>query len=94
MAKHFIKVTNRYSTKSRVQELILMNLEELDHVLVAKKQDTTNLIRNAYQRAIKQHTGSGAIPKLKEYDGDHAKVFQVENVIHLTSYEVKVDFSH
>jgi len=94
MSKQFIKVTATYSAKTRVAALISNNLQEFNHSLVAKKLDATNLIRNGYQRAIRQHTGSGSIPPLKEHEVDNAKVFEVENVIKLTVYEVVNDFSH
>lgn len=95
MSKHFIKVTQNYSTKNRVQELVLNSLTILDHTLCANLSDAKKLIKKNFNSAINSYNGRAKLPELRDFEpNDKTTTFSVEDVITLQVYQVSIDFSH
>lgn len=95
MSKHFIKVTQTYSTKNRAQELVLNSLEILDHTLCTNLADAKKLIKKNFNSAINLYTGRAKLPELKDYEvSEKQTMFSIEDVIVIQVYKVSIDFTH
>lgn len=94
MAKQFIRVSKTYSTKNKLQLLILHKLQKLDHTLTLNHVDASRLIKKLYDEAVKEYKGTAAIPELKTYENDKTTNYHVEDVIYIHVYTVSTDFSH
>lgn len=90
MAKQFIKVSNRYSTKNKLQELISNELYKLDRVLCNDGLEAKKTIEIAYKTALEQYKGHAKQLPLKDFVFNKAITqYSVEDVIVLDVYAVK-----
>lgn len=94
MTKTLIKVTNTYSTKNKLQKQIFENLQALDLTLCKELSDAIKLINLAFKDAINNYQGVARKPELKSFlDDKKTTVFYIEDVIYLSMYTVKYDFT-
>lgn len=94
MAKQFTKVTKTYSTKNKLQLLILNQLDTVDGLLFSNKSEAVNHIKQLYENALIMYAGKAAVPELKSFvSTDNDTVFHVEDVIHISIYNVQLDLS-
>lgn len=94
MAKTFTKVTKTYSTKNKLQRLILEELSLADCTLFPNPKQAISFINQSYESALKSYKGNAAVPPLKSHDASKEEVlFYVEDVIYISMYNVKSDFS-
>lgn len=95
MSKHFIKVTQTYATKNKVQELCLKGLIHLDHTLCHDFRQANEFIKTNYNTAINSYVGRAKLPELREDFSDKTlTIFTVEDVIVIKVYEVTKDFTN
>jgi len=94
MAKQFTKVTKTYSTKNKLQQLILQHLELVDGTLYPNKTAAVTSIKKLYEVALKSYKGKAVVPKLDYFQANKKDlVYQVEDVIHISIYNVQTDVS-
>lgn len=94
MSKQFTKVTKSYSTKNKLQLLILQQLMTVDFILFTNKQHASNYIKQLYENALRQYKGNAAVPELKTFEGNKNDThYYVDEVIHISIYNVKNDLS-
>ena len=94
MAKQFTKVTKTYSTKNKLQRLILEELQLADCSLFTTPKEARNFINQLYENALKHYKGSAAVPPLRRHEANQTEVlFYVEDVIYISMYNVKIDYS-
>jgi phosphatidylglycerophosphatase A len=94
MAKQFAKVTQTYSTKNKLQQVILERLEPISGTLFKDKKEATESIKTLFKSALDDYKGRAAVPELKNFIGskdDH--VYYVDEVISISIYNVKNDLS-
>lgn len=95
MSKHFIKVTQTYATKNRVQELCLNELIILDHLLCCNFKEAKEMIKTQFDIAINSYKGRAKLPELRDFEPNNkTTTFSVEDVITLQVYKVSTDFPH
>lgn len=94
MAKQFTKVTKTYSTKNKLQHLILKEMLSADCLLFMGRTEAENYIKQLYENALKSYKGNASVPPLKWHDANKPKVlYYVEDVIYISIYQVKTDLS-
>ena len=94
MAKQFTKVTKTYSTKNKLQLLILKELELIDGILFSNPTDATTYINQLYKNALESYKGNAAVPQLKRHESTNKIMsFYVDDVISISMYNVKTDLS-
>lgn len=90
MAKQFIKVSSRYTTKNKLQELISNELYKLDRVLCNDGLEANKVIETAYKTALEQYKGHAKQLPLKDFVFNKTMTqYSVEDVIVLNVYTVK-----
>ncbi|QYS86323.1 hypothetical protein JJC03_15595 [Flavobacterium oreochromis] len=95
MSKDFIKVTQSYSTKNRVQELVLNSLIILDHTLSSDIGAAKKMIKKNFNSGVNSYNGRAKLPELREYQPDNnTTTFIVDDVIIIQVYKVSIDFTH
>ena len=93
MSKQFTKVTKTYSTKNKLQLLILNELNTVDSILFITKSEATDYIVKLYKNALIKYKGNAAIPDLKRHESHENICFYVDDVINIAMYNVKTDLS-
>lgn len=94
MAKQFTKVTKTYSTKNKLQRLILEELQLADCSLFTNPKEGRNFINQLYESALKSYKGNAAVPPLKTHESNQTEVLiYVEDVIYISIYKLKNDLS-
>ncbi|MEO6176796.1 MAG: hypothetical protein ABIP27_16715 [Flavobacterium circumlabens] len=94
MEKQFTKITKTYSAKNRLCTAILDHFESLDHSLFPNKKEAVNDIKSRFNAALESYKGKAAVPKLECYMfNKNDIVYQVEDVIHISIYNVIDDLS-
>ncbi|MBP4139644.1 hypothetical protein [Flavobacterium geliluteum] len=94
MAKTFTKVTQTYSTKNKLQFLILQHLETVDGFLFENKNEAAGTIKTLFKAALNDYKGKAAIPELKNYEPNNkSHVYHVDEVITISIYNVLTDLS-
>lgn len=93
MAKQFTKVTKTYSTKNKLQLLILNELVTIDCFLFMTKSEETDHIVKLYKSALLAYKGNAAVPELKRHESHENISFYVDDVISISMYNVKTDLS-
>ncbi|MFE3848943.1 hypothetical protein ACFX5D_13305 [Flavobacterium sp. LB3P45] len=94
MAKQFTKVTKTYSTKNKLQLLILNELNTVDCILFSTKSEATEYIVQLYKNALLKYKGNAAVPELKRHESRHQSMsFYVDDVISISMYNVTTDLS-
>jgi hypothetical protein len=93
MAKQFTKVTKTYSTKNKLQLLILNELSAVDCFLFITKSEATDYIVQLYKNALLAYKGNAAVPELKRHESHENMSFYVDDVISISMYNVKTDLS-
>jgi len=90
MAQQFIKVTSRYATKNKLQELLSNELYKLDRVLCNNALEAKQTIKTAYKTAIEQYKGHAKQLPLNRFELQKTVTqYSVEDVIILNVYSVK-----
>lgn len=89
MNKYFVKVTQTYATKNKLQEAIYMALKEVNHTLLEKKNLPTFI--NECEQKVKELNAQ--FPRCKperlaEYRIDNGRCIYVEGVIVINIYQV------
>jgi hypothetical protein len=94
MSKQFTKVTKTYSTKNKLQLLILNELKHIDGVLFANKQEASKYIKQLYGNALSEYKGNASVPQLKTHEATKDDtLFYVDDVISISIYNVQADLS-
>ena len=93
MAKQFTKVTKTYSTKNKLQLLILKELASIDCFLFMTKSEATDYVVQLYNNALLSYKGNAAVPQLKRHESHENISFYVDDVISISMYNVKTDLS-
>lgn len=93
MAKQFTKVTKTYSTKNKLQLLILKELATIDGILFLTKSEATDYIVQLYKNALLSYKGNAAVPELKRHESRENISFYVDDVISISMYNVITDLS-
>lgn len=94
MAKQFTKVTKTYSTKNKLQLLILNELNTVDCILFITKSEATDYIVQLYKNALLKYKGNAAVPQLKRHESTNQSMsFYVDDVISISMYNVEIDLS-
>lgn len=94
MAKQFTKVGKTYSTKNKLQRLILNELAKADGLLFANKTEAVNYIKQLYENALKEYKGNATVQLLNSFEANkNDTVFWVEDVIYISIYNVQTDLS-
>lgn len=94
MAKQFTKVTKTYSTKNKLQGLILQELQLADCLLFSDPKEAKNYINQLYENALKRYKGNATVPALKTHKAcDSEMLTYVEDVIYISTYTLKNDLS-
>ena len=94
MAKQFTKVTKTYSTKNKLQLLILKELELIDGILFSNPTDATTYINQLYKNALESYKGNAAVSELKSFKANENDThYYVDDVISISMYNVKTDLS-
>jgi hypothetical protein len=94
MSKQFTKVTKTYSTKNKLQLLILNELSKADCVLFSNKAKASNNIEQLYQSALRSYKGNAVVPQLKTHEANKDDtLFYVDDVISISMYNVQHDLS-
>lgn len=94
MAKQFTKVTKTYSTKNKLQLLILKELELIDCILFTNATEAGNYVNQLYQNALRNYKGNAAVPELKCFKAtENDTQYYVDDVISISVYKVKTDLS-
>jgi hypothetical protein len=93
MAKQFTKVTKTYSTKNKLQLLILKELATIDGILFLTKSEATDYIVQLYKNALLSYKGNAAVPELKRHEAQGSMSIYVDDVISISVYSVQTDFS-
>lgn len=90
MAKQFIKVSSRYTTKNKLQELISNELYKLDRVLFNDGLEAKKTVESAYKTALEQYKGHAKQLPLNRFELQKTVTqYSVEDVIVLNVYSVK-----
>ena len=94
MAKQFTKVTKTYSTKNKLQLLILNELQDIDCSLFPDKGLASYTIKKLYNNALSAYKGNAAIPELKSFEANKNDThYYVDDVISISMYNVEIDLS-
>lgn len=96
MSKQFAKVTKTYSTKNKLQNTILNELQTVDLTLYPNRQTAKKVIEQLYQNALVNYKGKAAPQTLKSHEPATNKnelIFYVEDVIYISLYNVKIDLT-
>ncbi len=94
MAKQFTKVTKTYSTKNKLQLLILNELKTVDCILFSTKSEATDYIVQLYKNALLKYKGNAVVPQLKRHESTNQSMsFYVDDVISISMYNVEIDLS-
>jgi hypothetical protein len=94
MPKQFTKVTKTYSTKNKLQLLILNELQNIDCTLFKNKEDASKCIKKLYHDALLLYKGNAVVPLLKTHEATkNDTLFYVDDVISISMYNVQDDFS-
>ncbi|MBS7234052.1 hypothetical protein KHA90_23900 [Flavobacterium psychroterrae] len=94
MTKQFVKVTQTYAPKNKLQQIILERLEPISHTLFKDKKEAIESIKALFKSALNDYKGRAAVPELKNFEGsknDH--VYNIDEVINISIYNVKNDLS-
>lgn len=93
MAKTFTKVTKTYSTKNKLQGLILQELQLSDCSLFSDAKEAKNFINQLYENALKLYKGNAAVPELKTHKASDSETLMfVEDVIYISVYTTKYNY--
>jgi hypothetical protein len=94
MKKQFTKVTKTYSTKNKLQLLILNELSKVDRVLFSNNKEVSKNIITLYNNALLAYKGNAAVPPLQAHEtADNDTIYYVDDVISISMYNVKTDLS-
>ena len=93
MQKQFTKVTKTYSTKNKLQLLILTELRKANCILFSTKSEATDFIVQLYKNALLAYKGSAVVPELKRHESHQDMSFYVDDVISISMYNVQTDLS-
>ncbi|MFY8187531.1 MAG: hypothetical protein ACOVLC_06170 [Flavobacterium sp.] len=94
MKKTFVKITNKLVCKNKLQKQILENMEELDHTLFPRQEKAILLVNLAFKNAVNNYNGTAKKPILNQFKGDEKTlVFQVDDVVQISVYDVVVDLT-
>ncbi|MWB92967.1 hypothetical protein GON26_01205 [Flavobacterium sp. GA093] len=94
MSKQFTKVTQTYSTKNKLQLLILENLQAVDGSLFKNKSEAIGTIKTLFKAALNEYKGSAKLPELKNYEPHkNSHVYHVDEVINISIYNVQNDLA-
>jgi hypothetical protein len=93
MAKQFTKVTKTYSTKNKLQLLILNELNKADCILFTNKGEASKYIKQLYDNALLAYKGNAAVPELKRHESKENLQYYVDDVISISMYNVQTDLS-
>ncbi|WP_269222030.1 hypothetical protein [Flavobacterium sp. IMCC34518] len=94
MPKQFTKVTKTYSTKNKLQLLILNELQLIDCILFTNKNEASNFVKQLYENALRSYKGNAAVPSLKTHEANKDDtLFYVDDVISISMYNVQTDLS-
>lgn len=94
MPKQFAKVTQRYTTKNKLQELIYKELETVDFTLYPDFKRAKKEIVKLYEKALSDYKGKASVPELKIFDKIQNVVrFDVEDVISISVFNAKYDWT-
>lgn len=94
MPKQFAKVTQTYSTKNKLQLLVLEYLQAVDGTLFKDKNEAIGTIKTLFKAALNDYKGRAAVPELKNYEpNEKSHVYHVDEVINISIYSVQNDLS-
>lgn len=94
MTKVFIKVTNSYTAKNKLQKCILDELTKLECILCNNKKEATKLITDAFDNALWEYEGRATVPSLKHFNlSKDTLTYHVDEVIQICIYNVRGDYT-
>ncbi|UWY28824.1 hypothetical protein N4T20_02615 [Flavobacterium sp. TR2] len=94
MPKQFAKITQRYSTKNKLQELIFKEMEIVDFTLYPDFRTAKKEIVKLYEKALSDYKGKASIPELKIFDRiENVVRFDVDDVISISVFNTKYDWT-
>ncbi|MDQ8012021.1 MAG: hypothetical protein REI96_06215 [Flavobacterium nitrogenifigens] len=96
MSKQFAKVTKTYSTKNKLQQILLTDLNSVDFTLYPNRESAKKSIELIYQNAISIYKGKAAVPKLQSFEPHSNKnelIYFIDEVIYISLYKAKIDLT-
>lgn len=94
MAKQFAKVTQTYSTKNKLQLVILNELKTVDFTLYPDKQTAKKSIEMLFYNAVQSYKGKAAAQTLKQFEPNKTTLtMSVDEVITISIYTAKIDLT-
>ena len=94
MAKQFLRIAKTNASKNKVQLLVIKHFEYLDKTLYNDLSEATNVVKQSFQNALNEYTGSAKTPELKTHDTQKDTIlYFVDDLIYIDIHTVKKDFT-
>ncbi|WP_395060038.1 hypothetical protein [Flavobacterium sp.] len=94
MGKQFLRIAKTNASKNKVQLLVIKHLELIDKTLYNDLNEAVNMVKQSFENALREYTGSAKLPELKKHDTEsHTILYFVEDLIYIDIHTVKNDFT-
>ena len=94
MAKQFLRVAKTNASKNKVQLLVIKHFQVIDKTLYNNLSEAVNMVKQSFENALKEYTGSAKLPELKTHDTQKDTIlYFVDDLIYIDIHAVKIDFT-